>query len=280
MHPRVCLHQVAFIRESTTAFIEHCRAIGVAYMTLVSPLLLRPGGLEEAQHALVAGGPRCTTVNHPFAMYPDLEKDSGEAAQRLMQAIDIAATLGAENLYLVTGGRGSLGWEAAAERFAKLIAPCRMRAEEKGVKLLVETASDFNVDIHIAHTLDDTITLAEIAGIGVCIELHACWFEGGLSEKFRRAMPVTGLVQVSDYVLGDRTAPCRAVPGDGAIPLEHLLGDILDAGYAGVFDLELIGPRIEAEGARAATTRAAERLSEMLTRLTSAAATVSPDHHS
>jgi hypothetical protein len=39
------------------------------------------------------------------------------------------------------------------------------------VRLLVETASDFNVDIHIAHTLDDTIRLAEIAGIGVCIEL-------------------------------------------------------------------------------------------------------------
>ena len=80
-------------------------------------------------------------------------------------------------------------------------------------------------------------------------------------------MPMTGLVQASDYVLGDRTAPCRAVPGDGAIPLERLLGDILDAGYTGVFDLELVGPRIEAEGNRAATRRAAERLSEILYRL-------------
>jgi sugar phosphate isomerase/epimerase len=80
-------------------------------------------------------------------------------------------------------------------------------------------------------------------------------------------MPMTGLVQASDYVLGDRTAPCRAVPGDGTIPLERLLGDILDAGYTGVFDLELVGPRIETEGNRAATLRAAERLSEILYRL-------------
>jgi sugar phosphate isomerase/epimerase len=74
-------------------------------------------------------------------------------------------------------------------------------------------------------------------------------------------------VQVSDYVLGDRTTPCRAVPGDGAIPLERLIGEVLEAGYGGVFDLELIGPRIEAEGHRPATLRAAEILSEILVKL-------------
>jgi sugar phosphate isomerase/epimerase len=72
---------------------------------------------------------------------------------------------------------------------------------------------------------------------------------------------------VSDYVYGDRTAPCRAVIGDGAIPLEHLIGELLDAGYKGVFDLELLGPRIQQEGAAAATRRAAENLSEILSRL-------------
>jgi sugar phosphate isomerase/epimerase len=267
MHPRVCLHQVAFVKESTTQFIEHCRAIGVQPMTLVTPVLMSPGQMPETERALAAGGPRVETVNHPFAMFPDLEKDSGEATKKLLQAIDIAASLGAPNIYLVTGGRGSLNWEQAAERFAELIAPCRAAARERGVRLLVETASSFNIDIHMAHTLTDTIRLAEIAGIGVCIDLHPCWFEAGLKQLFKRAMPMTGLVQVSDYVLGDRTAPCRAVPGDGAIPLERLLGDLLELGYAGVFDLELVGPRIEAEGNRAATRRAAEKLSEMLIRL-------------
>jgi sugar phosphate isomerase/epimerase len=206
-------------------------------------------------------------VNHPFATFPDLEGDGDKTSARLLEAIDIAATLGAPNIYLVTGGRGRLLWEAAAQRFADLIAPCLPAARAKGVQLLVETASPFNVDIHIAHTLDDTIRLAEIAGIGVCIELHACWYEGGLTEKFARAMPLTHLVQVSDYVLGDRTAPCRAVIGDGVIPLERLIGDLLEAGYRGVFDLELVGPRIQEEGAASATRRAAENLSEILIKL-------------
>jgi sugar phosphate isomerase/epimerase len=264
MHPKVCLHQVAFAGESTTAFVEHCRAIGVPNMTLVTPFLFQPGGVEEAQAALAAGGPRVACVNHPFAR--NLETDDG-VTEGLLRAIDVAATLDAKLIYLVSGGRGSLLWEQAADRFAELIAPCIPVANDKGVRLTVETASDFNVDIHMAHTLDDTIRLAEIAGIGVCIELHACWFEGGLKEKFARAMPNTGLVQVSDYVYGDRTAPCRAVIGDGAIPLEHLIGGLLAAGYRGVFDLELLGPRIQQEGAAAATKRAAENLSEILVKL-------------
>ncbi|MBW8754153.1 MAG: sugar phosphate isomerase/epimerase [Sphingomonadales bacterium] len=264
MHPKVCLHQVAFAGESTTAFVEHCRAIGVPNMTLVTPFLFQPGGVEEAQAALAGGGPKVACVNHPFAR--NLETDDG-ATEALLRAIDVAAALDAKLIYLVSGGRGTLLWEQAAQRFAELIAPCIPVANDKGVRLTVETASDFNVDIHMAHTLDDTIRLAEIAGIGVCIELHACWFEGGLKEKFARAMPMTGLVQVSDYVYGDRTAPCRAVIGDGAIPLEHLIGELLAAGYQGVFDLELIGPRIQQEGAAAATKRASENLSEMLVKL-------------
>jgi sugar phosphate isomerase/epimerase len=228
---------------------------------------MRPGGVDEATQALAGNGVRVESVNHQFAMYPDLEGDTGEAAVKLVEAVEIAATLGARSVYLQTGARGSLTWEQAAERFAALIAPGKEAARRRGVNLLVENASPFTADIHMVHTLADTITLAKLAGIGICIEWHACWMEAGLTALLRRAIPMTGLVQVSDYVLGDRTAPCRAVPGDGVIPLDRIIGDVLEAGYGGVFDIELVGPRIEAEGARAATERAAQTVSEILHRL-------------
>lgn len=267
MHPRVCLHQVGFLKESTADFINYCREIGVGHMTLANPHMLGPDVLDEALAALAPGGTRVTNLTQPFARYPDIENDTGGAAQALNQAVEAAAALGAPNLYVVTGPRGSLDWEAAAERVGELLAPCRELAAAREVTLLVESANLLNADIHIAHTLDDTIRLAEIARIGVCIDLGACWFEGGLAEKFARAMPTTHLVQVSDYVLGDRSTPCRAVPGDGVVPLDRLIGQLLDLGYQGVFDLELLGPRIDAEGHRPAFRRAAENLSELLTRL-------------
>src|SRR3984885_1884375 len=194
MHPRVGLHQVAFLDESTTAFVEHCRRIGVQNATLVTPVLMQPGGVDEAQQALAAGGPQVETVNHQFAVYPDLHNDRGEATEKLLQAIDIAAALGAGSVYLQTGGRGCLTWEQAAERFSALIAPCKAAAAAPGVSGLGENASSFNADIHIAHTLADTIALAELAGIGLCIEWHACWMEAGLKALLQQAIPLTGLM--------------------------------------------------------------------------------------
>jgi sugar phosphate isomerase/epimerase len=262
MHRRVSLHQVAFLDRSTAEFIAFCAAQSIPHMTLVTPKLF-----AEPDFTLPASGPRASTVNHVFAVHPNLPEDSGGAAVGLIRAIDTAARLGAGQIYLISGGRGHLNWERAADRFAELITPCRHLAEKAGVRLLVENASAMNVDIHMAHTLPDAVTLAEVAGIGVCIELHACWMEANLSENFRRALPLAGLVQVSDYVLGDRTTPCRAVPGDGAMPLERMIGDMLELGYTGLFDLELIGPRVAAEGAESACSRAAETLSELLVKL-------------
>lgn len=267
MHPRVCLHQVGFLSESTPAFVQFCREIGVGHMTLANPHMIGPTALEDTLAALAEGGVSATNVTQPFARYPDIERDEGGAAEHLNAAIKAAAAMASENLYIVTGPRGSLDWEGAAARLAELIAPCRDLADQRGVNLLVETANMLNADIHIAHTLDDTVRLAQIAGIGVCIDLGASWFEGALQDKFRRAMPLTGLVQVSDYVLGDRITPHRAVPGDGVVPLAQQIGWLLEAGYEGVFDIELTGPRIVEEGHRKAFLRAAENLSEILIKL-------------
>ena len=135
MHPRVRLHQVAFMSEPVDAFIGHCRALGIEKTTLVTQLLMQDGALEETRRALSASEVAATTVNHVFAVHPNLSEDRGDAARGLDAAIDIAQTLGAEQLYVLTGGRGSYSWEQAAARVATLIAPCLERADAAGLSL-------------------------------------------------------------------------------------------------------------------------------------------------
>ncbi len=175
--------------------------------------------------------------------------------------------VGARVVYMLTGGRGELSWEHAAERFCAAIAPCVREARQAGVALAIENASALYADLHFAHTLRDTITLAEMAGVGVCIDLFHCWAEADLAGLVERALPRTVQIQLSDYVLGDRALPARAVPGDGAIPIEPFLRQALAGGYTHGFDLELIGPRIEAEGRIAAARRGCQSISTMLERL-------------
>lgn len=267
LHPRLSLNQAGFLAESTAAFIGFCREVGAQHATIANPHAMGPQVLDEVLEALAPGGVSIACVMQPFARYPDIAHDAGGAAEAMFGAIDAAAELGAGDVYLISGGRGGLDWEAAATRMAELIAPCVAYGLERGVMLSVETSNLLNADMHIAHTLDDTIRLAGIAGIGVTLDIGAIWVESGLREKFARAVPLTRLVQVSDHVPGDRATPFKSVPGDGAIPNERLLGDLLGLGYAGLFDLELVGRRIEEEGHRAAFRRGAQALSDMLDRL-------------
>jgi sugar phosphate isomerase/epimerase len=109
--------------------------------------------------------------------------------------------------------------------------------------------------VGFVHTLRDAIDLAWRIGTGVCMEVNACWAERNLAGTIAAGIEAIELVQISDYAIGTRTTPERLVPGDGDIPLSRIVESVLDAGYSGVFDIEVIGPRIEDEGYESAIRR-------------------------
>lgn len=269
MHPRVCIDSIAFMSDSLATQSEYFRRLGASKVTLLGHHIAQEGTVA-ARAALEHAGCQLQTVVHPFLPGQALKPSaaSWEAPREaLAKSIDAVAELGGKSLYMITGGHGGMIWEEAAEVFCQAISPCIGHAAQRGVTLMIENAPPLYADIHIAHSLRDTITLARQAGIGVCIDLPGCWTEAGLQDLIREAVPITHLVQVSDYVCGDRCVPARAVPGDGNMPLERMIGWLLDAGYTGLFDLELIGPRIDEEGGFAATQRSAESLSALLEKL-------------
>jgi sugar phosphate isomerase/epimerase len=270
MHERISVHQVCFPGVGLAALAGRWRELGTRRVTLISPSLLAEGGLAQARAALASGDYRVETVCHNFVSGPPLspvEADWRAPRDALSRLIDITAELGGRSIYLLTGGHGTLAWGDAAEAFSAAIAPCVEAARAAEVALAVENASALYADLHIAHSLADTLTLAEMAGVGICIDLYFCWAEAELRELIERAMPICQLIQLSDYVYGDRFLPARAVPGDGVIPLERIIGWLLEAGYHGAFDLELLGPRIDAEGHLPAVRRAAMRVGALLTAL-------------
>ena len=180
---------------------------------------MRPGGLDEARRhwrprAAVAA------VNHSSPSIPTLITTLARPPRSCCRPSTSPRRWGPAR-YLLTGGRGCLIGEAA-ERFAALIAPCIAAARPRGAAARGERHFFQRRHPYRPHAARYHHP-GRIAGIGLCIDFHACWTEAGLKALLRQAMPITGLVQVSDYVLGDRISPCRAVPGDGVIPLERLL---------------------------------------------------------
>jgi sugar phosphate isomerase/epimerase len=230
--------------------------------------LLETEGLAAAQAALASGDCRVETITHnflPYGQQADAKDVSWKSAQeKLTRLIADAATLGARSIELFTGGHGALTWEDAAERIGTALLPCVSRAKTAGVALIVENTPPVYAAMHLAHSLRDAVTLAEMTGLGVCIDVFSCWSEAGLKQTIERAIPRTSLVQLGDYVLGDTASPGRAVPGDGNIPLRRIIDWILQAGYRGTFEIEVLGPRIDAEGRVQATQRAYAYVAETL----------------
>jgi sugar phosphate isomerase/epimerase len=262
MHPSISINTLCLTPAPLGDLADRVARIGARG---ISPEVdqITTFGVGESARAIRAAGLEVATLTHrAFAFATPAEIEA--ARERLLQSIAIAGEIGAQTITMTTGGRGALTWSQAAERFAEAMAPCAEAARSAGIRLGIEPTSHLYSDVSIAHRLADTATLAQKSGIGVMIDLFACWVDADIDAAIADAAPLTALVQVSDYVYGDRGLPCRAVPGDGAVPLDRLIPAIARAGFKGWFDLEIIGPRLQAEGEEAGLWRAGDYIGKLL----------------
>jgi len=266
MHDRISVNNLCFPGSPLATDVERWRSLGAGRIG-VQTAKMQTEGWDRYVESLRGLGFAVETICHLNANRFDDDAQVESFQRELSRTVAAAKVLCARTVYLTSGARGALSWEETAQRFCSAIGPCAEQAHRDGIELLVEPAPALYADLYFTHTLRDAVQLAEVAGVGVVLDLFSCWTEAGLRESIERAMTRCHLVQVADYVLGDRSLPCRAVPGDGAIPLARIIGWILEAGYRGAFDLELMGPRIDKEGHGEAVRRSAERLGELLCRL-------------
>ncbi|GGA36637.1 sugar phosphate isomerase/epimerase family protein [Sphingomonas psychrolutea] len=262
MHANISINTLCFTPAALDTLAEKVARIGAQ---AISPDIAQvlPFGAAAAARLFRDTELKVAALTHRAFAFATPE-DATAGRERLDRTIDVAADIGARSIVMTTGGRGVLAWADAADRFAEAIAPCAAKAVAADIALGVEPTSHLYADASIAHRLSDTVRIVRAAGISVVIDLFACWFDADIEAAIAEAAPLTALVQVSDYVYGDRGLPCRAVPGDGALPLDRLIPAIVGAGYRGYFDLEIIGQRLQAEGEEAGLRRAGDVLGALL----------------
>jgi len=193
---------------------------------------------------------------------------SDDALALLAPSIDVAHALGSPLCYFTSGTTPErMSTDEACEALVSALPPSIAYARDKGVRLAIENNSVTNRSIGFVHTLVDTIRVCEETGLQVCLELQNCWYERELPRLFREHVSRIGIVQVSDFRVGEDLRLNRRALGDGTMPLVWMLEALLDAGYDGLFDIEVIGPSIDREGPEDALRRSADWLSERLEEL-------------
>ena len=261
VHPRLAMNSLSTASWSLDQDLALYAELGVTAAAWYVDKL-EQHGLDDAIDRIGRSGIRSTQV---FARGFTLHDRSSWAADqaRIGRALGAAAALGAPWVALTAGAAGHLGWDAAADALGEALAPLR----HHGVHIAIEPSLPVRVEIGFVHSLRDGVDLAERLDVGTVMECNYVFAERDLAATLRRAGERLATVQVSDLVPPSTALPDRAVPGDGVIPLAAILGLAFEAGYRGDVEIEMLGPRIEAEGYDSAVRRAVAAVDRILQEL-------------
>ncbi len=234
----------------------------------VSVRKLEATGVPRAARLLRGAGlaVSCLTSSGFFPLDDPAATDV--ALQRTRGHLDAAARLGASCLFVLPGHAPALSWEEAAARARPLLEALLPEAERLGIRLAVEPVSGLRVDLGFLHSFADALDFVDAIGspwLGVVLELNNAWSERGLYANLAARVDRIAIVQVSDFKVGTMAASERVVIGDGDIPLRRICRALDAAGYTGWYDIELLGPAIEAEGYAAVVPRALARFHALWT---------------
>ncbi|MGD0698742.1 MAG: TIM barrel protein [Trebonia sp.] len=266
MHPRVCVSGLCFPELSALDALEAIAGLGAASASMTGAKVRASGAAAVAAAARRLGVKIVTTTG---ALGLDLSSGRASAAslRRARLDIDAAATVGAAAMYGLVGPRTCARWDASADAYVNAVGELVGYAADRGLTLAIEPTSWLYADLTFIHSFHDATLVAPRAGLGICLDAFHVWTEGRLREEIGEHIALIAHVQLSDMVRGSRALPCRAVPGDGDVPLAAVVQWLLEAGYPGVFDCELNGPAIDAAGHQAAAAQTAKWLDALLKEL-------------
>jgi sugar phosphate isomerase/epimerase len=218
-------------------------------LALWSSLRLRYAGLfggkledpARALEQLTAAGIRASTfIAASFDLAAPDTWDATRAAQRA--ALDLMARHEGCSIYFTPGRTTGASWNEDLDRLADAVAPTIAHARKVGVPAAIEPS--LRTAVSFVNTFRDAIDVAERTGLSLVADFGNMWMERDFRDVLARARPHIALVQICDVIIGSPrrlSAAGRVHVGEGELPLRRMLQDVLDAGYDGVFDLEVVG---------------------------------------
>jgi sugar phosphate isomerase/epimerase len=260
--PRLCVNSLSSQRWTLQEDLDCYERLGIGRISVFLPKLLA-AGLDRAVADITGRGLRVDGVLPGRSFDLSDEASWPRARDALVMGVEVARRLGATTVQTPGGSARGQSYELAAERLGEALAPVAAAASQAGIRLALEPTRPQFAHIGFVHTVRDALALAAHLGIWIAPDSAHSWWEPGIEGLLAEGASRIAVVQVADLAF---RAPVleRLVPGDGAIRLGSFLGAPVEAGFAGPFELEIIGSAIENEGYESAIRRAFAHLTRLL----------------
>ena len=182
MHPRACVSAISTFNLALDEDLAFWERHGITTAG-VSVAKLERFGWEAGTKLVSEAVGRGLRVANLIGLGPfNLANPASWPKQRdrLVHSLDTAVAVGAECMVFTTGPFAPLTWEAAADNLETALAPVLDEAKARGIPFAIEHTNSLRVDVGFVHSLKDAIDLARRFGVGVCMEINACWAERAL----------------------------------------------------------------------------------------------------
>lgn len=249
MIDRLSLNQITTRSWSLPEAVAGCAHAGVGCIGLWRDKVAEVG-VDAAARLVREHGLRVSSLCRGgffTGMGPDGPTGDGVADTR--EAIDEAATLGADVLVLVVGGVANRDLHGSRRRVAAALEALVPLALDRGIQLGLEPLHPMQcADRSVLSTLRQALDLAAAyppEAVGVMVDEFHIWWDPAVEDSIAAAAGrIAGfqvcdqLVPLPDPLLG------RALPGQGPIDHRRLRACVDAAGYDGPIEVEIFNAEL------------------------------------
>jgi len=247
----VAVSQMTSVRWELVDDVAMARAAGFDAVALWRPKVSDLGA-EAAAKVLATAGVRASSLQWVGGFTGGDGRSFAESVDDALEALAMAEAVGAPVL-VVHGGCRAGHTRSHAQRLLtqalELLAPAAARADVTlAVKPMPPTDTSgcgFLADLADAVSFVERV---DDAAVRLALDLWHVADEPALRALVPRLAPLTAVVQVADRC-GPAVAGGDRLPmGQGELPLEAALADLLAAGYAGPVEFDPVGELVEILG--------------------------------
>jgi sugar phosphate isomerase/epimerase len=245
---RVSMNELTTYRWSFEEDVHHYQAAGFEGIGIWREKLA-DFGEEKGADLLAEAGLAVSTISWAGGFTGSDGRSHADAIEDGLDAVRLAAQLRAECLLVHSGARGGHTKNHVRRLFRGALEKMLNIAEPLGITLAIEPmhrscASDWT----FLEGLDEALTLLDSfksPRLKLAFDCYHLGHDDAILGRLAGLAKHLAIVQLGDARHAPRGEQNRCRLGDGVLDLAGIVGTLLDAGYDGFFDVELIGEEIE-----------------------------------
>ena len=167
------------------------------------------------------------------------------AFDQLRGALDDAAAIGARVVGVVPGNLHGRSVQEMEELTIEVLGRLGEEARQRGLTLALEAIHAPYFDfLNTLVDADRLVCTVNHPSVGILFDAWHLCHEPGLDNRIEETASRIELVHFSDWREPTRYHDDRLLPGDGVLPLKHILNKLYSSGYRGYFDIEVFSEEV------------------------------------